>query len=67
MTPDKASLIAREKQAKQQYDRAIKAMAAQGAEGGPETARAELEEAKRNWEAARKRLEAFQAEGSSKA
>ncbi len=65
MTPDKASLITKEKQARQHYDRAMKALAAQGAEGGPEAARAELDEAKRNWEAARKRLEAFQAERSN--
>lgn len=65
MNPEEANLITKEKEAKQRFDRAMKAIAAQGAEGGPETARAELDEAKRIWEATRKRLEAFQAERSN--
>lgn len=62
MTPDSASLLIQEKQARQRFDRALAALRAQDAETGPSAVQAEVEEARRSWEAARKRLDAFQAE-----
>lgn len=62
MTPESASLLLQEKQARQRFDRALAALKAQNADTAPGAVQAEVEEAKRTWEAARKRLDAFQAE-----
>lgn len=65
MTPDKAALLAKEKQSRQRYDRAMAALRAQSQDESGAAVPAEVDEAKREWEAARKRLELFQAERSS--
>ncbi len=65
MTPDGASLIAKEKESKKRYDRALAAMKSQTTVTDPTVVKAEVDEAKREWENARKRLELFQAERSS--
>lgn len=64
MTPEAASLIAKEKDARQRFDRAMAALRARTGGDAPEAVQAELDDAKRHWDAARKRLELFQAERS---
>lgn len=61
MSQDTAALIAQEKQARQHYDRLMAAGRAHD-DGSTAAIQAERDLAKREWEAARKRLEAFQAE-----
>lgn len=68
MTPDEANLMAQEKLAKQRYSRAMAALRAQSAAAVASqgsAVKAELDEAKREWESVRKRLELFQADRSS--
>lgn len=62
MSQDAATLITREKQARQHYDRLMAAGKSHD-DGGTAGIEAEWDLAKREWEAARKRLDAFQAEG----
>lgn len=64
MSQDTAHFIAQEKQARQNLDRLMAAVSAHN-DGAPAAVQAELDEAKRQWEAARKSLEAFQAERSA--
>lgn len=63
MSQDTAILISQEKQARQHLDRMMAAVKAHD-DSAPAAVQAELDEAKRQWEAARKRLEAFTAERS---
>ncbi len=68
MTSDEANLMAQEKLAKQRYSRAMAALRAQSAAAVASqgsAVKAELDEAKREWESVRKRLELFQADRSS--
>lgn len=62
MTPESAQLVAKEKEAKQRFDRALAAMRSQSGGDAASAVQAEVDEAKRIWEAAQKRLELFQAE-----
>lgn len=64
MSTEAANLITQEKEARQRLDRLMAAVRSHD-DGSPEAVAAELDEAKRQWTAARKRLEAFQVEGSS--
>jgi hypothetical protein len=61
MSQDSASLIAQEKRARREYDRLMAAVKAHD-DSDPLVVRAELDQAKRDWEAARKSLDVFQGE-----
>lgn len=64
--PESAAFIEMEKKAKQRLDKAMTAWKAHsaGVAAVPETVAAELDQAKRDWEAARKSLEVFAANRS---
>lgn len=64
--PEHAVFVEKEKQAKQRYDRALQAFKAMRGDAPAHNIGTELEQAKQEWEAAHKKIEALRVEGARK-